>query len=129
MQKRMISTSKAPTPVARYSQGLMVNDMLYVQGVIALDPQTGKLVDGEIELQSERVFKSINAILEAAEMTMTDVVKVTAFLENLSDYPKFNSIYDSYFVNDPPPVRTTVQAKLPFGALVEVEIMAYRTSG
>ncbi len=126
MPKRLIRTSKAPAPVARYSQGLIINGALYVQGVIALDPQTHKLVDGEIEIQSKRVFESIEAIVEAANMTMDDIVKVTAFLENLSDYPKFNAIYDSYFVNDPPPVRTTVQAKLPFGALVEVEVIAYR---
>lgn len=126
MSKTVISTPKAPTPVARYSQGLIINRTLYVQGVIALDPQTRKLVDGEIEIQSKRVFESIKAIVEAAEMTMADIVKVTAFLENLSDYSKFNAIYDSYFENNPPPVRTTVQAKLPFGALVEVEVIAYR---
>ncbi len=126
MSKRIIKTSKAPTPVAKYSQGLIIDDILYVQGVIALNPETGKLVDGEIEIQSKRVFESIVSIVETAEMTMADVVKVTVFLDNLTDYPKFNAIYNSYFTYDPPPVRTTVQAKLPFDALVEVEVIAYR---
>jgi 2-iminobutanoate/2-iminopropanoate deaminase len=124
MPKLVIRTPNAPAPVARYSQGIVVDNTLYVQGIIALDPQTGRLVDGEIEAQSERVFKSIRAILDAAGMTMADIVKVSAFLENLSDYAKFNQVYDSCFQNDLPPVRTTVQTKLPFGALVEVEVIA-----
>ena len=124
MPKLAIRTPNAPAPVARYSQGIIIDDTLYIQGVIAIDPQTGRLVDGDIKAQSERVFESIRAILDAAGMTMPDIVKVSAFLENLSDYAKFNQAYDSYFQNDPPPVRTTVQAKLPFGALVEVEVIA-----
>jgi 2-iminobutanoate/2-iminopropanoate deaminase len=126
MSKIVIKTPKAPVPVARYSQGIMVNDTLYVQGVIALDPQTGRLVDGDIVIQSERVFDSIRAIIEAAKMSFADIVAVKAFLNDLSDYPKFNQVYDSRFLTDPPPVRTTVQAKLPFGALLEVEVIACR---
>ncbi len=126
MSKIAIKTLHAPTPVARYSQGIVIDrtGTLYVQGVIALDPQTGKLVDGDIQIQSERVFKSIRAIVEAAGMTVADIVKVTAFLDKLSDYQGFNQVYDTCFSVDPPPVRTTVQAKLPFGALVEVEVIA-----
>ncbi len=124
MSKILIRTPHAPVPVARYSQGILVDSTLYVQGVIALDPETSLLVGGDIEVQSERVFKSIKAIVETAGMTMSDIVKVSVFLDNLSDYPKFNQIYNSYFLLDPPPVRTTVQAKLPFGALVEVEVIA-----
>jgi 2-iminobutanoate/2-iminopropanoate deaminase len=126
MSKIAVKTPNAPVPVARYSQGILVDRTLYVQGVIALDPETGRLVDGDIEAQSERVFKSIRAIVETAGLTMADVVKVSAFLDNLSDYPKFNQVYNACFPLDPPPVRTTVQAKLPFGALVEVEVIACR---
>jgi 2-iminobutanoate/2-iminopropanoate deaminase len=124
MPKIVINTPDAPTPVARYSQGIIVDNTLYVQGVIAIDPQTGRLIEGDVEAQSERVFKSIRAIIAAAGMNMGDIVKVSAFLDNLSDYAKFNQVYGSCFLNDPPPVRTTVQAKLPFGALVEVEVIA-----
>jgi len=124
MSKTVIKTEKAPKAVARYSQGIKVGNTLYVQGVIALDPATGKLVAGGIEPQAERVFESLKAIVETAGLTLADVVKVTAFLSNLEDYPKFNEIYGRYFMADPPPVRTTVQAKMPLSALVEVEVIA-----
>ena len=124
MSKTVIKTDRAPKAVARYSQGIKVGNTLYVQGVIALDPQTGKLVTGTIESQAERVFESLKAIVETAGMTLADAVKVTAFLANLEDYPKFNEIYGRHFSAEPPPVRTTVQAKLPLSALVEVEVIA-----
>ena len=126
MSKTAIKTDRGPKPVARYSQGIKVGNTLYVQGTIALDPQTGKLVAGAIEAQTERVFESLKAIIEKAGMTLADVVKVTAFLTNLEDYPKFNEIYGRHFTAEPPPVRTTVQAKLPLGALVEIDAIAAR---
>lgn len=124
MNKLTINTDKAPMPVARYSQGIKVGSILFVQGVIALDPKSNKLVEGDIAVQSRRVFDSIYAIVAQAGMTMADIVKVTAFLSNLDDYPRFNEVYNSYFTADPPPVRTTVQAKMPMGALVEVDVIA-----
>jgi len=81
-------------------------------------------VTGTIEPQAERVFESLKAIVETAGMTLADAVKVTVFLANLEDYPKFNEIYGRHFSAEPPPVRTTVQAKLPLDALVEVEVIA-----
>jgi 2-iminobutanoate/2-iminopropanoate deaminase len=126
MQKIEIKVKGAPKPVARYSQGIVVNHTLYVQGVIALDPESGKLIDSGIENQTKRVFDSIRAIVEGAGMRMADIVKVTVFLSDLADYQKFNEVYNSYFPYDPPPVRTTVQAKMPFGALMEAEAVAYK---
>ena len=124
MGKTVVKSDEAPAPVARYSQGIRVGNTLYVQGVIALDPQTKKMVAGPIDVQAERIFTSIKAILAADGMHMADVVKVTAFLANLEDYPAFNTVYNRVFSADPPPVRTTVQAKPPLGALVEVEVIA-----
>ena len=124
MNKTAVQTTGAPTPLARYSQGIMVGNTLYVQGVIALDPASNKLIEGDIKTQSKRVFESIKAIVEAANMKMSDVVKVTAFLSDLEDYPKFNEVYNKYFTAEPPPVRTTVLAKMPFGAHLEVEAIA-----
>lgn len=126
MTKQVIMSDNAPRPVARYSQGVLAGNTLYGQGVIALDPRTNKLVKGKIEIQTRRVFESIKAIVEKAGLTMADVVKVTAFLADLDDYPVFNSIYQQYFMADPPPVRTTVQAKIPLGALVEVDVIAVK---
>jgi 2-iminobutanoate/2-iminopropanoate deaminase len=126
MQKKKIHVKNAPNPVARYSQGILVDHTLYVQGVIALDPESGELIDKGIEHQTRRVFDSIRAIVEGAGMGMADVVKVTVFLSDLKDFSKFNEVYNSYFPEDPPPVRTTVQAKMPFGALIEAEAIASR---
>ena len=120
-------SDNAPKPVARYSQGILVGGTLYVQEVIALDPKTNKLLGVPMAVQAERVFESIRAIVEKAGLTMADVVKVTAFLADLDDYPAFNEVYRRYFMADPPPVRTTVQAKMPFGALVEVDAIAVQT--
>lgn len=127
MAKQVIMSENAPKPVTRYSQGIMVDNTLYVQGVIALDPATNKLVEGSMAVQARRVFDSITAIVEKAGLSMADVVKVTAFLADLDNYPAFNEVYRRYFTADPPPVRTTVQAKMPFGALVEVDVIAVKT--
>lgn len=127
MLKQVIITDKAPKPVARYSQGILVENTLYVQGVIALDPADNRLVAGPMAVQARRVFDSIRAIVEKAGLTMADVVKVTAFLSDLDDYPAFNEVYRQYFMADPPPVRTTVQARMPFGALVEVDVIAVKS--
>lgn len=126
--KQAIISDNAPKPAARYSQGILVDNTLYVQGVIALDPKTGKLVEGNIDVQARRVFESIKAIIEKTGLTMADVVKVTAFLSSLEDYPLFNAVYGQYFTADPPPVRTTVQARMPFGALVEVDVIAVKSN-
>jgi 2-iminobutanoate/2-iminopropanoate deaminase len=126
MPKQVIISDNAPKPVACYSQGILVDNTLYVQGVIALNPKTNKLIEGGIEVQTHRVFESIKAIIEKAGFTMADVVKVTAFLATLDDYPRFNALYGEYFKAAPPPVRTTVQVKLPFNALVEVDVIAAR---
>jgi 2-iminobutanoate/2-iminopropanoate deaminase len=126
MSKQVIIAENAPQPVARYSQGILVDNTLYVQGVIALDPAANKLVAGPMAVQARRVFDSLRAIVEKAGLTMADVVKVTAFLADLEDYPAFNEIYRQYFTADPPPVRTTVQARMPFGALVEVDVIAVK---
>jgi 2-iminobutanoate/2-iminopropanoate deaminase len=120
-----ISTSKAPKALARYSQGLKVGDTLYLQGIIPIDPDTGRVVTGDIRAHTTRVLESMKAILEAAGLGMKDVVKVTAFLADLTDYQGFNEIYNTYFSADPPPARTTVGANLLLGARVEVDAIAH----
>ena len=122
--KTVIKTDQAPLPVARYSQGIRVGNTLYVQGMIALEPGKKTVVPGGIREQAERVFKSIQAVLEEDGMGFGHVVRVAAFLARLDDYPAFNEVYNRHFTSEPPPVRTTVQAGLPLGALVEVEVIA-----
>ncbi len=124
MDKKVIKTDKAPMPVANYSQGVKVGETLYIQGVIALVPETNEMLQGDIKAQAERVFDSIEAILDEAGLSIDDAVKVTAFLKDLADYSGFNEVYNSRFRSEYPPVRTTVQAAMPLGALVEVEVIA-----
>ncbi|MCA1809381.1 MAG: Rid family detoxifying hydrolase [Kiritimatiellia bacterium] len=122
--KKVVRSAQAPQPVARYSQGIRVGNTLYVQGMVALDPATGKMVAGGVREQAQRVFASIKAVLSAEQMDLRNVVRVAAFLADMADYPVFNEVYNSHFTDDPPPVRTTVQAGLPLGARVEVEVTA-----
>jgi 2-iminobutanoate/2-iminopropanoate deaminase len=90
-----------------------------------IDPDTGHVVVGDIEIHTRRVLESMKAILESAGMGMKNVVKVTAFLADLADYSKFNEVYKAYFETDPPPARTTVGAQLLLGARLEVDAIAH----
>ncbi len=128
MSVERITTPKAPKALARYSQALKVGDTLYLQGIVPIDPDAGRMVTGDIKAHATRVFESMKAILEAAGLAMKDVVKVTAFLADLTDYQGFNEIYNAYFSTDPPPARTTVGANLLLGARVEVDAIAYLPS-
>ena len=121
--KEIIYTKNAPEPIGPYSQAIMVNDTLYASGQIAINPETGEFVDGDINVQTEQVCKNIKAILEASEMTFENVVKTTCFLAYISDFSNFNKVYSEYFVSNP--ARSCVAVKeLPKNALVEVEIIA-----
>jgi 2-iminobutanoate/2-iminopropanoate deaminase len=122
--KTVIKTDNAPRSVARYSQGIRIGNTLYVQGMTALDPKTNTILSDDVQKQSEQVFQSIGAILKEAGMGFENVVRVAAFLSDITDYPAFNEVYNRYFNTKIPPVRTTVQAGLPLGAKVEVEVIA-----
>ena len=108
-----ISTEKAPAAIGPYSQGVVVNGLLFASGQIALSPETGELVGATIEEQAEQVMKNVGALLAAAGTDFDHVVKTTCFLEDISDFAKFNAVYAKSFGQ-----------KLPEGALVEVEVIA-----
>jgi len=121
MQK--INTSKAPAAIGPYSQGLIVNGVLYSSGQIPLDPVTGEVVEGGIQEQTLQVMKNIKAILEEAKTTFENVIKTTCFLTDMSHFSAFNEIYAEYFTSKP--ARSCVAVKeLPKGVLVEVEVIA-----
>jgi 2-iminobutanoate/2-iminopropanoate deaminase len=121
MQK--INTSKAPAAIGPYSQGLIVNGVLYSSGQIPLDPVTGEVVEGGIQEQTLQVMKNIKAILEEAKTTFENVIKTTCFLTDMSHFSAFNEIYAEYFISKP--ARSCVAVKeLPKGVLVEVEVIA-----
>ena len=123
MSKKTVFTPKAPTPVGPYSQAVISGGFVFVSGQIPLNPKTSKLVVGGIAAQTVQVLENLKAILESAGLTLDDVVKTSVFLSDLSDFQAFNSVYSRYFeVN--PPARTTVQAELIAGVLVEIDAIA-----
>ena len=121
MTVRRITTAHAPQAIGPYSQGVIANGLLFTAGQIAIDPQTGRLVDGGFAEQTERVLKNLSAVLEAAGATWGDVAKTTVYLHDMADFPTFNEMYGRH-LGDARPARTTVQAAgLPRGALVEID--------
>jgi 2-iminobutanoate/2-iminopropanoate deaminase len=122
---RRVQTTHAPAALGPYSQAIINGNMVYTAGQIALDPQTGKLVEGGIDEQTHRVLDNLSAVLEAAGTSMRSVVKTTVFLSDLGNFAGMNAIYGTYFSPDTPPARSTVQvAALPLGALIEIECIA-----
>lgn len=126
MSKRIVFTEKAPKPVGPYSQAVISGGFVFVSGQIPLDPETSKLVEGGIEAQTVQVLENLKNILESINLTLNDVVKTSVFLSSFSDFQSFNRVYSRYFeVN--PPARTTAQAGLMAGVLVEIDAIAKKS--
>jgi 2-iminobutanoate/2-iminopropanoate deaminase len=124
MALKQISTDKAPAAIGPYSQGVVVNGFLFTAGQIALDPVAGKIVEGGIVDQTERVMQNLQEVLRAAGASWDDVVKTTVYLHDLSDFPTVNEIYGRW-LGKARPARSTVQVPgLPRGALVEIDAIA-----
>ena len=119
-----IYTNQAPEPVGPYSQAIKVSGFLYCSGQIGIDPATNALVNGSIEEQTLQIMKNVSKVLMEAGYSFDDVVKTTCFLNDMNDFSIFNKIYSEYFVSKP--ARSCVEAKLPKGALAEVEVIAYK---
>ena len=120
---KVIDTKNAPAAIGPYSQAYEVNGLVFTSGQIPVDPATGTAPEG-IEAQAEQSCKNVQAILEAAGVSMDKVVKTTCFIADMGDFAKFNEVYANYFPENPP-ARSTVAIKaLPKDALVEVEIIA-----
>jgi 2-iminobutanoate/2-iminopropanoate deaminase len=125
MKPKVIATKNAPAAVGPYSQGVQVGSMVYTAGQGALDPASGKLIEGDVAAETEQVLTNIEAILEAAGTSMANVVKTTVFLTDMADFAAMNEVYARHFA-DRPPARTTVAvAALPLGIQVEIEAVAF----
>ncbi len=125
MKKKIIYTDKAPAPIGPYSQAVQVGQFLFLSGQIALNPETLELVSDSIEKETEQVMENLKAVLESAGATLDDLVSVTVFLKNMSDFPAFNRVYARY-VGENPPARATVSvAELPKNVRVEISAVAY----
>jgi len=122
--RETVSTDKAPAAIGPYSQAVWSGSLLFCSGQIPLDPATGKMVQGGIQEQTERVLANLEAVLSAGGLTLSSVVKTTVYLVDLADFPAMNAVYAKFFRRDPP-ARATVQvAKLPAGAKVEIDAIA-----
>jgi 2-iminobutanoate/2-iminopropanoate deaminase len=119
-----VSTAQAPRPIGPYSQGVISGGLLFCSGQIALDPETGELVDGDVAVQTERVLQNLVAVLRAAKMGPENVVKSTVYLADMADFSSMNEVYARY-LGAIPPARTTIQAAgLPRGVSVEIDVIA-----
>jgi 2-iminobutanoate/2-iminopropanoate deaminase len=127
MSRQAVSSSAAPAALGPYSQGIAVDGFVFCSGQIGLDPTTGELVAGGVEAQAERALRNLTAVLDAAGLTMADVVKTTIFLADIGDFGAVNTVYARH-MPDPPPARSTFAvAALPKGAVVEIEAIARRS--
>ncbi len=124
MERRVISTPKAPPAIGPYSQAIRSGEFVFCAGQIPLDPATGKLIEGGIQDQTRRVLQNLSAVLESAGSSLGRVVKTTVFMTSLDDFKAMNEVYAEFFPAGPP-ARSTVQvARLPAGAQIEIEVVA-----
>lgn len=124
--KKIIATSKAPAAIGPYSQAIEVNGILYISGQIPINPATGKIIEGDITVQTEQVMKNIGAILTEAGYLFSDAVKTTCMLNDISDFKAMNEVYGRYF-SENKPARAAFSVKaLPMGALIEIETIAIK---
>ena len=121
---KKVSTSKAPAAIGPYSQGIIVNGMIYASGQIPIIPETGEIAQGDITVQAEQAIKNVGEILKEAGTGYEKVVKTTCFLAEMADFAAFNAVYEKYFTGKP--ARSCVAVKqLPKDVLCEVEVIAY----
>ncbi len=124
MDKQAILTGGAPSPIGPYSQAVRAGNLVFCSGQIAIDPETGELVTGSIEEETHRVMKNLKAVLQAAGLDFSHVVKSSIFVKDLAHFGRINEVYGSYF-GDTPPARETVEvARLPKDVNVEISMIA-----
>ena len=122
--KRAIATGDAPQAIGPYSQGVVAAGFVFLSGQIALDPESGRLVEGSIEDETRRVLANLGAVLAASDLDLDAVVRTTVYLTDLADFPRVNQVYAEFF-REPFPARATVQvAALPRGARIEIDAIA-----
>ncbi|MGC8763346.1 MAG: RidA family protein [Acidobacteriota bacterium] len=126
MAKQVIATQGAPKAIGPYSQAVAAGDFLFCSGQIALDPATGQVVGEDTAAQTERVLLNLKAVLEAAGLSLEQVVKTTVFLKSLEDFPAMNEVYGRFFPAGPPARSTVEVSRLPKDVRVEIEAVALK---
>lgn len=121
-----IHTDSAPRAIGPYSQAITLDNLVFCSGQIPIDPATGNLIEGDASAQTQRVLQNLSAVLEAAGSDLQHVVKTTVFLQSMNDFAAMNAVYATWFTTTPPARSTIEVAKLPKGALVEIEAIAVK---
>lgn len=123
--KQIIHTEDAPAPIGPYNQAVRMGNTVYTSGQIAIDPNTGLLIEGSISEETHQVMRNMQAVLNAAGLNFSQVLKSTIFITNMDDFGAINEVYGSYFDSDTAPARETVQvARLPKNVRVEISMIA-----
>lgn len=122
--KQIIQTNNAPQAIGPYSQAVMANGTLYVSGQIPVVPATGAIVSDKVEDQARQVMENVKAVVEAAGLTLNNVVKTTVFIKNMDDFAVINGIYSEYFKENCPARACVEVARLPKDVLIEMEAIA-----
>ena len=124
--KKVISTSNAPAAIGPYSQAIEVGNLVFLSGMLPIDPFTGNMVTGNIAIQTEQIFKNIEALLKQAGCSMEQVVKKTVFLTDMSLFSEMNEVYARYFINDYPARSAVAVKELPKNSQIEIEVIAMK---
>ena len=125
--KKVISTQKAPAAIGPYSQGIMKGNLFFASGQIAINPESGEIIEGGIRAQTTQVMENIKNILMAGGMDFANVLKTTIFLTDLKNFSTVNDIYGTYFSQQEPPARSCVEvSRLPKDVLIEIEVIAHK---
>lgn len=124
MEKKVIRTDNAPAPIGPYNQAIQYGDMLFVSGQIAINPANGELVQDDIQAEARQVMENLKAVLGAAGMDFSNVIKSTIFLMDMGQFAQVNEVYGSYFTDNPPARETVQVAGLPKGVNVEISVVA-----
>ncbi len=122
--KKIVNTSQAPAPVGPYNQAVVVGNLVFTAGQIAIVPATGQFEENDIRKQTRRVLENLKAVLEAAGSDLQHVVKTTVFLKNMDDFAAMNEVYAEYFTENAPARSAVEVARLPKDVLVEIECIA-----
>ncbi len=128
MPKEVIHTDHAPAAVGPYSQAIVANGFVFTAGQIPLIPSEGKMLEGDVQDQTRQVLENLSAVLEEANSSLDNVIKTTIFLDSMDDFAKVNEVYGEFFSSNPPARSTVEVARLPLGALVEIEAVALQNT-
>ena len=122
--KQIVATAHAPQAIGPYSQAVTWNGLAFLSGQIPLDPAPGRIVEGDIAVQTERVLENLKAVLEACGSSLAQVLKTTVYLKDMGEFPRMNEVYARYFPENPPARATVEVARLPRDVRVEIDAIA-----